>query len=381
MTQARELVQWGKDIVFPFWHERAWDPINRNFYEALDLAGDPVMDVPRRVRVQARQVYVFSRIHHEGWLNTLPLAVEGMDRLKTLAWQADGAPGWCHLLNPDGSIHSSVRDLYDHAFLMLALAWMIKATGEAQYRDLARQTLDFIDTNMQSNQRGYVESIGGPLLPRRQNPHMHLFESFLALYQATEDPIYMQRADAMRAMFDEVFFMRELGVFCEYFEQDWAPAAGAHANIVEPGHLAEWVWLLSEHARLRGESLPAEADLLYERVNTIGIAAGTDALAARVTATGEMLDGGSRCWMQTEWIRAACVKLEHGFSDATRPVNFACSALLDHHLRPGIAGGWVDAIDAQGRRKSNDIPASTLYHFVGAVAEMDRVSNLADIVF
>lgn len=381
MTQARELVQWGKDVVFPFWSERAWDGQNLNFYEALDLKGDPIMDMRRRVRVQARQVYVFARIHHEGWMQTLPIAERGMARLKEIAWEADGVPGWSHLIHPDGSIASPVRDLYDHAFLMLALAGMITATGEQQYRDLARQTLDFIDGRMRSDHGGYVESIGGPLSPRRQNPHMHLFECFLALFDATGDQIYLDRANEMRSLFDRFFFDPETGVLCEYFGDDLSPAKGEYARIAEPGHLAEWVWLLSEHTRLTGGELPREADLLYERVNSIGIAPRTDALAARISADGEMLDEGSRCWMQTEWIRAACVKLRHGFSDATRPVNFACSALLNHHLRPSIAGGWVDAIDARGNQVSKDIPASTLYHFVGAVAEMDRVSKDIDIVF
>ena len=46
---------------------------------------------------------------------------------------------------------------------------------------------------------------------------------------------------------------------------------------------------------------------------------------------------------------------------------------LGHYfLRGVVPGGWMDRLDAEGRPATDFMPASTLYHLLGAVAELDR---------
>ena len=87
--------------------------------------------------------------------------------------------GCALLLKADGSVLDSTRDLYTQAFYLLALAWRFRLSSDAKWLEAADRQIAFLDTEMASPEGGYIESIPDRL-PRRQNPHMHLFEAFLA---------------------------------------------------------------------------------------------------------------------------------------------------------------------------------------------------------
>src|SRR3546814_17010414 len=61
----------------------------------------------------------------------------GLDRahrafafLETHAWDRDGG-GWFHRLRRSGPPVDCAKDCYDHAFLLLAMAWLYRASGKA----------------------------------------------------------------------------------------------------------------------------------------------------------------------------------------------------------------------------------------------------------
>lgn len=373
MAQAERLCRWWREDAMPFWLERAWDARHGGFYESLTLEGDGVYGDTRRVRTQARQVYVFARAQFEGWAESLDQAEAGMARLRKVAHAPDGQPGWVHTLDDKGGVESDTRDLYDHAFILLSQAWLFRASGNSDYLDQANALLDFLDTDMTAQGAGYRESIGGALTPRRQNPHMHLFEALLSLYEASGDPAHLRRLEHLFGLFSEVFFRPRTGLLYEFFAEDWGALDGDQWQAVEPGHMAEWVWLLSEYARLADTPLPKAADTLWQAVAAQGIDARTNAVFTATDAAGTVRAGGSRCWMQTEWVRAAAVRVLYRRHAGGQAFEQAVGSLFDHHLSPAMAGSWVDSIDANGQAASPKIPTSTLYHVAGAVAEAGRV--------
>lgn len=369
MRHTSRLLEIGTQQHLPFWAERGWDRRNGGFHEALDMSGEALAGISRRVRTQARQSYVLARCTEAGWLDEADRAVEGLAFLKSKAWQAGGQPGWAHRLDDQGDVTDSRRDLYDHAFVILACAWVFKVSGDSQFRDLAYATLDFVETDLASARRGFIEAIGAPTLPRRQNPHMHLFEALMALYEVTEDRGLLPRIFELKDLFDNAFFQSGPGHLLEFFTEDWQPHPD-RGHILEPGHFCEWVWLLAECERLTGVNPGQAGQALFASATASGINARTGLLFAAVSPQGDPIDAGSRTWMQTEWVRAASIELKRGNAIAAEVLEQASSALLERHLEAGISGGWNDSISADGSIRSTNMPASTLYHLVGSLLEI-----------
>ena len=51
----------------PLWSGAGWDPVAGGFVERLDIEGRADRAAPRRVRVQARQIYCFAKAAQMGW--------------------------------------------------------------------------------------------------------------------------------------------------------------------------------------------------------------------------------------------------------------------------------------------------------------------------
>ncbi|MBR9824325.1 MAG: hypothetical protein GYB36_00805 [Alphaproteobacteria bacterium] len=341
----------------------------------MDFSGVPVSSMPRRVRVQARQVFVLSALTSAGWGDYTQQAQASMHWLTERAFMPDGEPGWVHRLNPDGSVLDSVRDLYDHAFILLALGTLYSATQNSSYLDQADETLEFLDQMMASPAGGYVESIGGEPGPRRQNPHMHFFEAMLALYAATKRADYRRRLDALFALFEGLFLDVEAGVVREFFESDWSRLAGKDGDLCEPGHACEWVWLLSEYNRLTGVRTQPIAQRLFETAMSVGINPQTGLLNAAMTVDAKVVNSASRSWMQTEWMRAASAMMRWGEASAEQRLEQCLKVSQQRHFSSVLPGGWVDQVDGNGQQACSVMPTSTLYHVVGALLEVEQAGK------
>ena len=78
---------------------------------------------------------------------------------------------------------------------------------------------------------------------------MHLFEAMIASFDATHELAYQSRAGDLFALFIANLYDARREVLGEYFEEDWSKIEPV---IVEPGHQAEWVWLLKGFERITG---------------------------------------------------------------------------------------------------------------------------------
>jgi mannose/cellobiose epimerase-like protein (N-acyl-D-glucosamine 2-epimerase family) len=151
----------------PLWSREGWDHSNGGFVERLGKAGAPDYACARRVRVQARQIYCFAKAAQLGWYpKGSEVAMRGLDYLLAKAKSPDGRPGYVHLLDSDGSVINSMRDAYDHAFVLLALSTVFELNQDAQVRAEIESLLVFLDRDLRSPQGGFVEGIP-PTLPRR----------------------------------------------------------------------------------------------------------------------------------------------------------------------------------------------------------------------
>jgi mannose/cellobiose epimerase-like protein (N-acyl-D-glucosamine 2-epimerase family) len=363
------------DLTLPFWLVRGVDGPQGGFFEALSLDGTPLTTLPKRLRVQARQIYVSCHAALLGFsADALPAARAGYEFMTRHGWHQEG--GWVHLFDPGGRVIDTKRDAYDHAFALLALSWFYRATGDGSALDWIERTLAFIDRDLVHPAGGFHESIPaeGPAPLRRQNPHMHLFEAMLSLHAATGDRQFLDRATRLCALFKERFFDAKRGILLEYFDADWKPLAGKNA-VVEPGHHCEWVWLLDKFERLTGESTGTERQALLDFAMRHGRDPASGLLMDELNPDGTPRLTTMRAWPQCEGMKAKLASLERGELAAAADARHFAKGLLDRYLAVKPLGIWQDRFDAAGRGLTPQVPASTLYHVFLAFAELLRVAG------
>jgi mannose/cellobiose epimerase-like protein (N-acyl-D-glucosamine 2-epimerase family) len=88
-------------------------------------------------------------------------------------------------------------------------------------------------------------------------------------------------------------------------------------------------------------------------------------------------DNGARLWPQTERIKAGVLAAEVTGDDKWWGVAAAGAEGLLQYLRTPTPGLWRDKLKPDGAFVEEAAPASSFYHIVCAIAEMDRVVTAA----
>ncbi len=353
--QARDYRHWLFEHVLPLWWEIGADHVRGGFCESIDQTGRPT-EAPRRMRVPARQVFVYAEAGRLGWAGPWPAAViHGLDSLERFYRRPDGF--YRTLVSADGAILDDSVDLYDQAFVLLALAHGYDALGRpAALLRRAEGLLDRLIVRFAHPARGFEEARPARL-PLRSNPHMHLLEALLAWVSFGVEGSFRERAAEIVALAGECLIDPDTGSIGEYFDAGWRPVAGSDGHLREPGHQFEWAFLLREAETWLGLPAGDRPARLRAFGETRGLAA-TGAAVFSVTDQGAVLDGSARLWAQTERLRTSLV-----FAD----LDAAESALtvLNGFLKTDIPGLWLDRMLDDGTLvRTTPAPASTLYHLV-----------------
>ena len=277
MTVSREQLRaWLCDHALPLWSSAGRDGGTGGFIDNLSAEGDPLQDAPLRLRVQARQIYVYSHAHLLGWtpaagqITPLEAATSGFDFMCRHYWRDDPG-GFVYAVGGDGAITDPRVELYEQAFALFACAWYARASGDNGAITWARRILEFLDTHLADPAAGgYSENLSRDL-PRRQNPHMHLLEALLALHHAIGSGDALARAGTIVELFRHKFFDPDTGTLGEFFDPAWNPVEGTAGQIAEPGHHYEWSWLLYHYGAASGDDCSAEAEVLYRFAEQHGI--------------------------------------------------------------------------------------------------------------
>jgi mannose/cellobiose epimerase-like protein (N-acyl-D-glucosamine 2-epimerase family) len=349
--------QWLLHTGLPLWIDRGVDRPAGGFHEVLSR-GDYRCDASfRRLRVAARQTYVFSRAHAAGVPGAGELVRLGVDFLVSRAALPDGGYATCFDLS--GRPSDTDRDLYDQAFVLLAFAAAAEILPPAPLRQAALALHTYIIDAFAHSAGGFAEAVPARL-PRRQNPHMHLLEATLAAYRAFGDEVFLATARQLVALALARFIHPASGAMLEYFSDDWAPHAPDGTHIVEPGHCCEWAWLLHEYQAVSGAdaNIAAAAAGLMGFVDRYGAHPVTGDLLDAVGPRGETLMLTTRLWPQTERLKAELVR--PGAAGAAQ-----AAARLGAWLLPD--GLWVERRDTAGADAGGPAPASSLYHLTCAL--------------
>ncbi len=362
-----ELGTWLRVAAWPTWLAHGIDRARGGFFEALDPDTKTCAADFRRLRVVARQIYVFAEAHRAGIPGAAEAVQLGLRFLNRHAPHPEGGYAWRFDL--DHRPIDSTRDLYDHAFVLLALASAAKIVPPETLAKDARTLLALIEREFPHLQGGYAESLP-PALPRRQNPHMHLLEALLAAYEAFGDAAFLDAAHRLVDLFASTLFDAAAGALPEFFSDDLRPVRHAGVFVVEPGHHCEWVWLLHRYQSLTAPraDLRAISARLMSFVDRHGLDPAHGGLFDVVGSNGSVMEQTARLWPQTERLKAEFLR-----PDPEPARQSQALSVLASFLRPD--GLWHERRDTHGLFVKQPSPASSLYHITSAILTAEHIQD------
>jgi len=356
---------WMFRDALPFWAAHGVDRENGGFLEDLNPDGSPTATPFKRVRVTARQTYVFSHAALLGWSEGERLSRLGYEFLLSNCRLPDG--GYAKTLTRSGDVLDPTIDLYDMAFVLFAFAWRYRVSRDAEALNHAHATLDFIQNHMRAPNGGFFSALprGGVL---QQNPHMHLTEACLAAFEASGDQRFLDQASELIALLrTRLFDGRTLG---ERFSEHWVREAN---DALEPGHHFEWPWILAQHQRLSGADNASDAAALLAFGETYGVDPSSQAVFDAVREDGTPLRRSSRAWTNTERIKGWLGLFEMSGRDPRVQVRRSLELLFNRYFANSLPGAWVDQFDGDGAPMVQAVPASIVYHLFLAFSEVLRL--------
>lgn len=361
---ARRLADWLRLRALPLWATVGLED-GPGFAEALGLDGRP-LSLPGRSLVQSRQIHTYATAARHGWAGPWRRAVwSGLDALTGRFLRADGTSR--ALVARDGQVLDETARLYDHAFVLLALA-SARAAG-ADRPDLADRAVRLRDWLLEQAlpQGGFLEAGSHPY---QANAQMHLLEAAMA-WEDQGDDGWAALSDRIVDLAERRFIDPVTGRLREFYSADWTPASGEDGRIVEPGHQFEWAWLLTRHGLKRGRpDLLARARVLYARGRE-GVSERGGVAQDALNDDGTLRSGRARLWPQTEWLKAALLLAEQS-RDGERIALIADAGTairaLWLYLTPD--GLWRDKRLPNGGFVDEGAPASSFYHIIGAFDQL-----------
>jgi len=292
-----------------------------------------------------------------------------------------------HLVSPEGKVRAtctsdgevvdSRQHLYDVAFVLTALAKAVIYTDKnPNAEEVARRVANYLSQTYSHPEGGYFDEVS----PGEQcaNPHMHLFEAFLA-WAELKRPDYgfwMDRACECAELALNKLFIADSGSIPEYFDSQWNPLPKNGILLIEPGHQFEWSWLLARWSELASSSEAVRAaEHLCLMAETHGVDHKRNAVFQCINQFMKPIDLTSRLWQQTERLKAwHAQSLTSGSSVSHQ--NKAKALLGLNQFISGLTPGlWFDTMDATGAFVHEYVKASSGYHLACAI-ESISCSNL-----
>ncbi|HMN44058.1 MAG TPA: AGE family epimerase/isomerase [Povalibacter sp.] len=367
---CESLKRWLLEDAYPMWWLHGADRERGGFHESLQLDGNAT-GAPRRARLHPRQIHAYSQADDLGWSGPHEEAVKhGLDFF--LAHYRRPDRFYRTLVTADGRALDDRAVLYDQAFALLGLAAAYDTLDDDALRDSARDLHEQLRAQLQ-NPAGGFEEANPRVLPLGSNSHMHLFESCLAWMDLDHDARWQATANEIVELALLHFIDPVTGLLREFFDGEWRPIAGDEGRIVEPGHQFEWGWLLLRWVERTGEIRAREPALrMIQFGESLGVDAQRGVAITSLLSDGSVRDPLARLWPQTERIKAACIAAETTRQPEYWAMVAAAARGLLKYLDTPRRGLWRDKLNVDGTFVEEPAPASSFYHIVCAIAELEH---------
>jgi mannose-6-phosphate isomerase len=358
VAERDRLKTWLLERALPIWWNPGADLAHGGFHDRLDASGAPIAG-PKRARVAARQAFSYAVGGAFGWSGPWR---EAIDRGVNFLEQAHRRPDGLYCSRVDAASPSDDVDLYDQAFVLLATS-----VAAAQGDRAAPARAEALLARLPREPAGGFAGLGGAGLDA--NPNMHLFEAFLAWDALDVGGPWREAAAGQARLAMTRLIDPETGAQSELFGPGWAAPPKPERG-VWPGHQFEWAWLLMRWNLVSGDAPALAAALrLIELAERAGVDRERNVAVNCLDGDVALTDPGTRLWPQTERLRVAALAGALTGDASFWDMAARAAAGLWLFLDVPTPGLWRDCLE------NDDLtaPASSLYHIVGAILQLDRV--------
>lgn len=245
--------------VFEFWKTHGPDAKYGGFYGALDRAGEKSTPTDKGLIQQARHLWAMSMWYEKkSQTPEVKALADDLFRFLTLHFYDARDKEFYFRVSESGVVVEPKKVLYAESFAIYALAEYARVFHVPAAATFALECFHSIDARAHDAKYGGYDQTNDPawLTPGAQkemNTHIHLLESFTALYVSTKDPTVKERASELLDVCAQRL-LQPAGYQYLEFSRDWSPFGRAEVSY---GHDLETSWLMWESAAVLGRASDA----------------------------------------------------------------------------------------------------------------------------
>jgi mannose/cellobiose epimerase-like protein (N-acyl-D-glucosamine 2-epimerase family) len=355
---------------------RGWDEARGRSVERLQADLTPAPLGYRRGMVAGRQLFFFSHAYR---LTRDPIYEDRARRvfadLVNHFWDKTNG-GWYFSLNDDNTPHDATKDLYHHAFIMLGLAHYLAIFADKDSLDWLCKTNELVFRHFSLPGGWFAPSTtrDWAILGRNleQNPHMHLLEAYLSSYKVTRDDTFLKCSTHIMSIYTEILRTPDGSKVLEHLDEDGQPS-GEEGNLIQPGHLYEWYWLVNEYADIAGlPAYRAACTPIVGWADRWGVDPGAGGIYDMVDTGGNIVSHRKRIWPVTECIKALVTLARSSGGEQSYETLAQWITFIDEKYCT-VDGAWHEYLNQSLKPDCDYMPLSTPYHVAMAALEVERL--------
>jgi len=232
--------------VLPFWLNHSQDKEYGGYFSCLNRDGK-VFDTDKFIWMQGREVWMFAKLYNQVEKNPqwLDCAIRGAEFLKK--YGHDGQYNWYFSTDRKGNPLVVPYNIFSYTFATIGFGQLSLATGNQEYADIARKTLDVILAKADNPKGKWNKSYPGTR--KLKNFAFPMILSNLALeIEHLLDPAFL--VETMENCIHEVmdvFYRPEAGgVIVENVTTDGQLSDTFEGRLINPGHAIEAMWFIMD---------------------------------------------------------------------------------------------------------------------------------------
>lgn len=231
--------------VLPFWLNNSIDTECGGFFTCLTREGK-VFDTDKFIWLQARQVWTFSMLYNQlekkqEWLDC---AIHGAEFLKKHGRDSDG--NWYFSLNREGKPLVQPYNIFSDCFATMGFAQLFKATGNAEYKDIAEKTFYNILKRQDDPKGKYSKIYPGTRLLQNFSLPMILSNLVLEVEHVLDPALVNDTIAKGISTVMDTFYQPDSGLILENVYTDGSFSDSFEGRVLNPGHVLEAMWFIMD---------------------------------------------------------------------------------------------------------------------------------------